>query len=158
MPSTALVLGEGEAVVARYTYKDLSGRQAEFVLTTARLVALAPPLRQDIPLNGLRLIRVESARNLGVILAITFGIVLSLGCAAVFGYTIFVQATVASVFMQTVPIGLLVIGLCLLYFLIRGGFTFARLVVRTDANTLQYDLATCDQALLEFIRRVELAL
>lgn len=156
--STALDFGEGEAAVANYTYKDLSGRNAEFILTPTRLVALSPPHRQDVPLKGLQSIRVEAGRNLGVILALAFGIVLSLGCATVFGYTIFVQSTGAHVFMKTVPIGMLVIGLFLLYFLIRGGFTFARVVLRLDANTLQYDLATCDQPLLDFVRRVEQAL
>jgi|GEM_PF-3514256 hypothetical protein len=158
MQSTALDLGEGEAVVTQYAYKDLSGRPAEFILTNARLVALSPPHRQDVPLKGLQSIRVEAARNMGVILALAFGIVLSLGCAAVFGYTIFVQSTNAPVFMKTVPIGMLVIGLFLLAFLVRGGFTFARVVVRCEANTLQYDLATCDQLLLDFVRRVEQAL
>lgn len=158
MQSTTLDFGEGETAVARYTYKDLSGIQAEFILTTSRLVALAPPHRRDIPLKGLQSFRVEATRNLGVILALAFGIALSLGCAAVFGYTIFVQSSNAPVFMKTVPIGMLVIGLFLLYVLIRGGFRFVRVVVRADTNTLQYDLATCDQPLLDFVRRVEQAL
>lgn len=155
MQTAALDLAEGEASVANYPYKDLGGRHIELMLTTSRLVSLSAQHRNDIPLERLQSIRVERVRNMGIVLALSFGMVLSLVCAAVFGYTIFLQTANAPVFMKTVPIGMLVIGLILLYGLIRGGFSYTRIVIGLDANTLQYELPASDEALLDFVRRVE---
>lgn len=149
---------EDEAPIANYPYKDSSERNAEIVLTRSSLVVSSPPLRDVLPLKGLQSIRVETGRNWGVLIALAAGMVLSLGCAAIFGNTIFLQTANAPVFMKTVPIGMLVIGLSLLYVLIRFRFGFVRIVVQTESGSRHYELATLSQPLLDFVRKVEQAL
>ena len=84
--------------------------------------------------------------------------VVTLGCAVVFGNTIFLQTANAPVFMKTVPIGMLVIGLSLLYVLIRFRSGFTRIVIQTDSGTRQYEVATTNPSLLDFVRKIQQAL
>lgn len=158
MQNADLDSGENESPIANYQYQDTSERNAEIVLTRSRLVFSSPPYRDDLPLKGLQSIRVESGRNWGVLIALALGMALSLGCAVIFGNTIFLQTANAPVFMKTVPIGMLVIGLSLLYALIRFRSGFTRIVIQTDSGTRQYEVATLNQPLLDFVRKVEQAL
>ncbi|MBI2749333.1 MAG: hypothetical protein HYX43_08370 [Burkholderiales bacterium] len=150
--------GETETPVASYQYEDTGARRGEIILTRLSLVVLSHPYRETFPLKGVQSIRVESGRNIGVMIALAIGMVLSLGCAAVFGNTIFLQTANAPVFMKTVPVGMLAIGLGLLYGLIRFRVGFARIVVQLSAGTRHYELAALNQPLLDFVRKVQQAL
>ncbi len=158
MQNADLDSGEGESPIANYQYKDKSERNAEIVLTRSRLVFSCGPFRDAYPLQSVQSIGVESGRNIGVIIVLAVGMVLALCCAVIFGNTIFLQTTNASVFMKTVPIGMLVIGLFLLAVLIRLRFGFARIVVQSDVGTRHYEVSTLDQPLLDFVRKVQQAL
>ena len=158
MQNAELDSGENESPIANYQYKDRSQRTFEIVLTHFSLVFLSHPYRETFPLKALKSVRVESGRNIGVTIALVFGMVLSLGCAVVFGNTIFLQTANAPVFMKTVPIGMLVIGLSLLYVLIRFRSGFTRIVIQTDSGTRQYEVATLNPSLLDFVRKLEQAL
>ena len=158
MQNADLDSGEDESPIASHRYQDRGGRSAEIVLTRSCLVFSSPPYRDDLPLKGLQSIRVESGRNWGVLIALAFGMALSLGCAVIFGNTIFLQTANAPVFMKTVPIGMLVIGLALLYALIRFRSGFTRIVIQTDSGTRQYEVATLNPTLLDFVSKVQKAL
>ncbi|MFZ2306380.1 MAG: hypothetical protein WAW73_17215 [Rhodoferax sp.] len=157
MQNAELGSGEDESPIANHRYQDRSERSAEIVLTRSSLVFSSPPHRDVLPLKGLQSIRVESGRNWGVIIALAAGMVLSLGCAIVFGTTIFLQTANAPVFMKTVPIGMLVIGLFLLVALVRFRSGYVRIVIQLDAGTRHYEVATLDQPLLDFVRKAEQA-
>jgi hypothetical protein len=156
--NTDVDVGDDESPIASHRYQDRGGRSAEIVLTRSSLVVSSLPHRDVLPLKGLQSIRVESGRNWGVLIALAAGMVLSLGCAVIFGNTIFLQTANAPVFMKTVPIGMLVIGLSLLYGLMRLRAGFARIVVQLGAGTRHYEVAALSQPLLDFVRKVEQAL
>lgn len=158
MQSADLDVGSNESPIASHRYQDRGGRSAEIVLTRSNLVVSSPPNRDTLPLKDLQSIRVESGRNWGVLIALAAGMVLSLGCAAIFGNTIFLQTANAPVFMKTVPVGMLAIGLSLLYGLIRFRSGFTRIVIQTDSSTRHYEVAAPNQPLLDFVRQVEQAL
>lgn len=158
MQNAELDSGENESPIANYQYKDRSQRTFEIVLTHFSLVFLSHPYREAFPLKALKSVRVESDRNIGVTIALVIGMVLSLGCAVVFGNAIFLQTANAPVFMKTVPIGMLVIGLSLLYGLIRLRSGFTRIVIQTDSGIRQYEVATLNPSLLDFVRKVQQAL
>lgn len=158
MQNTDVDAGEDEAPIAHYPYQDKRERNAEIVLTCSRLVFSCGPFRDAYLLKSVQSIGVESGRNIGVMIVLAFGMVLALCCAVIFGNTIFLQTTNASVFMKTVPIGMLVIGLFLLVVLIRFRFGFARIVVQSDVGTRHYEVATLDPPLLDFVRKVQQAL
>lgn len=147
-----------ESPVAAYQYQDTSQRKFEIVLTPFSLVFLSHPYRETFPLKALQSIRVESGRNIGVMVALAIGMVLTLGCAVVFGNAIFLQTANSPVFMKTVPIGMLVIGLALMYGLIRLRSGFTMIVIQTDSGTRHYEVAALNQPLLDFVHKVEQAL
>lgn len=157
MENSDLNAGENERPIASYPYRDKSERNAQIVLTPSSLVFSCHPYKDVFPLKELKTISVESGRNIGVIIALAIGLVLSLGCAVIFGNTIFLQTANAPVFMKTVPVGMLLIGLFLLVVLIRFRFRFVRIVVTRQSGVMQYEVPALNQPLLDFVGTVQQA-
>ena len=153
-------LGPNEVVVATQSFREGGELGEKAVLTTRRLVILSRGTRESHPLNKIQSIRIESSRNVGLIVTWSCMLFFGLAPAGLIGATFITWGEtpgIADYLREQYPVvgGGLLLALCSVVGLVFAMRRFVRLAVELQSGAKTYVIHHQDSQLLSFVQKVE---